>query len=69
VKNIQINPYVPVIIKTSVKAFYSALHLAEVNFKVQAERDFIMQKLFQVSESQEEDVQEIVMQIFVDLCK
>lgn len=69
VKNIQNDPSAPLITKTSVKAFYSALHLADVNFKVQAERDFIMQRLFQVSESQDDEIQEITMQIFVDLCK
>lgn len=55
--------------KISVKAFYSALHLADENFRVQEQRDFIMQKLFEVAGSQDEDIQEIIMQIFVDVCK
>lgn len=46
VKNIDSSLQDPRIIKVSVKAFYSALHLADVNFNVKEERDFIMQKLF-----------------------
>jgi len=57
------------VVKIAVKAFYAALHLADGNFQVQAERDFIMQKLFQVSEANDEEVQEVSMQIFVDLSK
>jgi len=57
------------VIVVTLKAFYSALHLADIVFKDVAARDFIMASIFTICESNDEEVQEIAMQILVDLAK
>lgn len=53
----------------SLKSFFHALPYAHQNFQIQNERDFIMSKLFEGFNVQDEDCQITAMQILVEIGK
>jgi hypothetical protein len=51
----------------AVKAFFLALPYASNNFKVDAERDYIMARIFEALTVENEDIRVIAMQILVEV--
>ena len=55
--------------KLAVKALLHAIPYAEQNFKVEHERNFVMQKIFEAIEIADVDVREHAMQSLVELAR
>ena len=53
--------------KLAIKAFLACVPYTQVNFQVQEQRDFIMQKVFEALRSSEIDIKETAMQSLVEI--
>lgn len=69
VKNISDDKSLQKLTLVALKAFFSSIYLAEAAFKVQQQRDFIMERLFKVCEIDDDDIREVTMQILVDIAR
>jgi hypothetical protein len=67
VRNIEEDPSLIKTTLLAVRAFFLALPYASNNFKVQAERDYIMNKIFLALTLKDEEIRTIAMQTLVEI--
>jgi importin subunit beta-1 len=66
-RNISADPALSETTALAIKALYLALPFASPNFEVAHERDYIMARIFEAFQCQDEDTRVVAMQILVDV--